>query len=154
LPWFGVILNSQIPCPVVLACLPYEAWFSLDAIRRTLSRLGFSRRHLLQWAPSSQVERTLTSGWSSSLRSMAVAPVFALGAGLAIHWFNPAALGLALPEEAAETEIPDDILALAEERQNARTGKNWARSDELRDQLAAHGWIVKDSKTGYTLEPG
>jgi len=64
------------------------------------------------------------------------------------------ALGLALPEEAAETEIPDDILALAEERQNARTGKDWARSDELRDQLAAHGWIVKDSKTGYTLEPG
>jgi len=64
------------------------------------------------------------------------------------------ALGLELPEEAGETEVPDAIIALAEERQTARTEKNWAKSDELRDRLAAEGWIVKDGKTGYTLEPG
>ncbi len=83
--------------PVVLACLPYEAWFSLDAIFRTLWRMGISRRNLLQWAPSSEVERTMVGGWWASLRSMAVAPVFAVAAAVAIARFNPGALWLALP---------------------------------------------------------
>ncbi len=35
-----------------LACLPHEAWYSLDAIARTVWRLLISRRHLLEWVPS------------------------------------------------------------------------------------------------------
>ena len=33
-----------------LACLPYEAYFSLDAILRTLWRMLVSRRRLLEWS--------------------------------------------------------------------------------------------------------
>ena len=90
-------LASLRRAPVVLACLPYEAWFSLDAIGRTLWRLGVSRRNLLQWAPSSEVERTAASGWRASIRDMAIAPVFALAAGLAIVRYNPGAAWVALP---------------------------------------------------------
>ncbi len=54
--------------------------------------------------------------------------------------------------EVAET-APAAVVALAEERQQARTDKNWARSDELRDEIAAQGWVIKDSKGGFELEP-
>ena len=62
------------------------------------------------------------------------------------------ALGLRLPERGA-VEVPDEIRAIAEARLEARAGKDWAKSDELRDQLAALGWTVKDAKGAYELEP-
>ncbi len=48
-------------------------------------------------------------------------------------------------------EIPEDVKAVAEERWTARTDKDWAKSDELRDKLSSMGYLVKDSKEGYTL---
>jgi cysteinyl-tRNA synthetase len=62
------------------------------------------------------------------------------------------ALGLKLPEE-AQSEIPNEITALADERWAARSAKDWAKSDAVRDQLAELGWAVKDSPTGYELIP-
>ena len=48
-----------------------------------------------------------------------------------------------------KTEILDaDIEALIEERQNARKEKNFARADEIRDQLAAMGIVLLDTKEG------
>ncbi len=58
---------------------------------------------------------------------------------------------LALEREAAA--IPAAVTALLEQRQQAREAKNWALSDQLRDQIAALGWIVKDSKDGPKLSP-
>jgi cysteinyl-tRNA synthetase len=65
------------------------------------------------------------------------------------------ALGIALPEipDESSADIPESIRALAEVRWAFRTAKNWAKSDELRDQLAEEGWLVKDGKEGYTLVP-
>lgn len=48
----------------------------------------------------------------------------------------------------------DEVTALAEERLAARANKNWAESDRLRDALAALGWVIQDSKEGYTLVKG
>ena len=77
-------------------------------------------------------------------------------AAAALAGFNRVlrALGLVLPEESAPAgEIPDDIRALADTRWQARAAKNWAESDALRARLAEQGWLVKDGKDGYTLEP-
>lgn len=52
---------------------------------------------------------------------------------------------------AKEEEIPQNVKDIAEKRWQARLNKNWAESDELRGELAALGYSVKDSKTGYTL---
>lgn len=45
-------------------------------------------------------------------------------------------------------DVPAEILALVEQRQQARKEKNWAASDRLRDELAAAGWEVKDTPQG------
>ena len=63
-----------------------------------------------------------------------------------------AALGLTLPEIAA-VEIPEAIRALADRRQTARTARDWSAADRMRDELLANGWVVKDSRDGYELEP-
>ena len=47
------------------------------------------------------------------------------------------------------TEMLDaDIEVLIEERQDARRNRNFARSDEIRDELAAKGIILEDTKDG------
>jgi len=61
------------------------------------------------------------------------------------------ALGLQLPAE-ENAEVPEEVRVLAEARLLARENKDWAKSDELRDQLAAAGWNVKDRKGAYELE--
>lgn len=65
------------------------------------------------------------------------------------------ALGLTLPAEAPadDTEIPAAIRNIADARWQARLAKNWAESDTLRARLLADGWLVKDGKDGYALEP-
>ncbi|MGH8028860.1 MAG: GH36-type glycosyl hydrolase domain-containing protein, partial [Arenimonas sp.] len=83
--------------PVTLACLPYEAWFSLDAIARTLWRMFVSHRRLLQWAPQSEVERRLGGGLAEALRTMWIAPAFALAVALAVALRRPDAFAIAAP---------------------------------------------------------
>ena len=50
-----------------------------------------------------------------------------------------------------EAGIGDDIQALVDERQAARKEKNWARADEIRDQLAAMGITLKDTPQGVQI---
>ena len=68
-----------------LACLPYEAYFSVDAIVRTLWRTGIAHKRLLEWNPSSEPDRNSAwrSGLAGSWRSMWVGPASA--AALAVY---------------------------------------------------------------------
>jgi len=53
---------------------------------------------------------------------------------------------------ALENDQPsDEVIALVERRLLARANKNWAESDQLREQITALGWTVQDSKDGYKL---
>ena len=63
------------------------------------------------------------------------------------------ALGLSLPEDEPEAEVPAEIRALAEERWAARSAKDWAKADEMRKQLTGLGWNMKDGKESYELSP-
>lgn len=54
------------------------------------------------------------------------------------------------PPLAKETPS-EEVVALAERRAKARADQNWAESDQLRDEISAHGWTVQDSKEGYKL---
>ena len=51
-----------------------------------------------------------------------------------------------------QEKIPEEVVALAEERLQARNNRDWAKSDALRDEIARMGYTVKDGKGTYTLE--
>ena len=53
--------------------------------------------------------------------------------------------------EDEEEGLGDDIQALIDERQAARKETNWARADEIRDQLAAMGITLKDTPQGVQV---
>ena len=53
--------------------------------------------------------------------------------------------------KAKETTIDADIEALVEERQQARKNKDFARADEIRDELKARGSTLKDTPQGVQI---
>jgi cysteinyl-tRNA synthetase len=51
----------------------------------------------------------------------------------------------------AEDEAMADVVALAEQRQEARRSRNFDEADRLRGELEATGWEVRDEADGYRL---
>jgi cysteinyl-tRNA synthetase len=66
-----------------------------------------------------------------------------------------AVLGLNLEAMRKEThgEFPPEITVLLRERDAARTAKDFKRADELRKELEARGYEVKDLRGGSTIMP-
>ena len=61
--------------------------------------------------------------------------------------------GLALEQwTPSEEAVPEEVRALADEREAARKKKNWSEADRLRDQLHAAGWEMEDRPGGYALK--
>ena len=80
-----------------LLCLPYEAFFSMDAVLRTLWRLLVAKKRLLEWNPSGDADRASRKGLAGSFRTMWIAPVIAVTATLYLALSRPEALAVALP---------------------------------------------------------
>ena len=80
-----------------LTCLTYEAWFSLDAIVRTVGRMLFTHKRLLEWNPSCEAARHNCTNFTAALRAMWIAPLIASGAILYLLLFRPATLVIASP---------------------------------------------------------
>lgn len=55
------------------------------------------------------------------------------------------------PPPLEDNHPSEEVIMLVERRAAARAGKHWAESDRLRDEIAALGWTVQDSKDGYKL---
>lgn len=67
-----------------------------------------------------------------------------------MHLFEDA-LGLSLGGAGGTAEIPPEVTALAAERDEARSARDWGRADAIRDELVAAGWVVEDGPEGTTL---
>ena len=66
------------------------------------------------------------------------------------------AFGWDLPDadsQNQDVEVPEKVQFLANQRWEAKSNKDWAESDRLRDEINSHGWIIKDDKEGFKLEP-
>lgn len=50
-----------------------------------------------------------------------------------------------------EDEIPEEILQLVEERKQARKNKDFALADSIRDQIAAKGYVVEETRQGVNI---
>jgi cellobiose phosphorylase len=79
-----------------LACLPFEAAFSLDAILRTVTRLLVTRRGLLEWTPSGRETGKSEEGLAATYWAMGVGPFLAVAAA-AVLLARPGALAAAAP---------------------------------------------------------
>jgi cyclic beta-1,2-glucan synthetase len=80
-----------------LVCLPYEAFFSLDAIVRTAWRMLISHKRLLEWNPSGDPDRYSRTGLVGSYRTMWISPLVAAAAAITLAASKPAVLAVAGP---------------------------------------------------------
>ena len=60
-------------------------------------------------------------------------------------------LGLGL-KNVKKDKIPTEIIKLAEERDKARSNKDWNKSDRLRDEIKEKGYLVEDGSDGFELK--
>ena len=72
-------------------------------------------------------------------------------ADLLLKFDTVLALKIDEPIKQKVSEIPSEIIELAEKRKQARENKNWEESDKIRDEIKSKGYIIKDSKEGYEI---
>ena len=84
-------------CLFTLIFLPYDVWISADALVRTLVRVHWTRRRLLEWRTSSDSERSASSDLVGFCRTMSVAPLTAAISLVTIAVVNPQTLAIASP---------------------------------------------------------
>lgn len=58
---------------------------------------------------------------------------------------------LGILQKVSEEEFSDEIKALVEERQNARSNKDFKRADEIRDELKKLGLTLEDTSQGVKI---
>ncbi len=80
-----------------LVCLPYEAFFSLDAVVRTAWRMLITHKRLLQWNPSGDSDHNSRTDLVGSCRTMWIGPLVAAAAVITLAASKPAALAVAGP---------------------------------------------------------
>ena len=51
-----------------------------------------------------------------------------------------------------QEEIPQEIIDLGQEREQARMNKDWEKSDALRDLIKRKGYEIKDTKEGVEIK--
>ena len=56
--------------------------------------------------------------------------------------------------ESDRAEVAEKVESLLDERESARASKDWARADEIRDELTSMGVIVEDGPEGPTWHLG
>ena len=80
-----------------LICLPYEAFFSLDAVARTGWRILITHKRLLEWNLSGESESNSRKDLVGAYRTMWVAPVIAAAAVIVLGASKPVVLAAAGP---------------------------------------------------------
>jgi cysteinyl-tRNA synthetase len=73
---------------------------------------------------------------------------------LAVVEFADDLLGLRLLESAKKIgsgDAPDGIKALADQRARAKAARDFAAADRIRGEIEAAGWLVTDTKDGFSI---
>jgi cysteinyl-tRNA synthetase len=75
------------------------------------------------------------------------------GEKLALLYHFDKVLGFGFEQWAREeVDVPENVQALVDAREEARAGKDWAKSDELRDKIKEAGFEVADTPDGPLLK--
>jgi cysteinyl-tRNA synthetase len=54
--------------------------------------------------------------------------------------------------EKAGAEVPDELVALMEQREAARKARDFKRADAIREELKLKGWVIEDTSKGPRLK--
>ncbi|HEY3278506.1 MAG TPA: glucoamylase family protein, partial [Syntrophorhabdaceae bacterium] len=79
------------------SCLPYEAFFSIDAVVRTIWRMAAARKRLLEWNPSGDSDRASRMGFAGACRTMWISPAISVATAIYLAFSRPEVLFAALP---------------------------------------------------------
>jgi cysteinyl-tRNA synthetase len=91
--------------------------------------------------------------WVSEMNKTLAANAMSVGAAAAAlkSWERvDSVLGIGMKPEA--DTIPPEITALLDARQAARKAKDFKKSDAIRDELKAAGWVIEDTPKGPKLK--
>ena len=137
-------------------------WDGLDSAAISLDRL---RNMVFEWGTPGVIDENFAEQFSSQINDDLNMP-----RALAVTWelarsSLPAAtkkatillydrvLGLGLSSwQPTKEEIPDEILALAQQRQAARTEKRWGDADAFRLQITQAGYEIEDTPQGPRIK--
>lgn len=119
----------------------------LEALRNDLNVPGaLTRLHVLR----TQLDESRTDTERAQAKSRLLASAGLLGL---LQQVPVPALEALSPSAWARSLNADHVRDLLAERQQAREHRDFARSDALRDELAAAGFIVEDTLKGMVLRP-
>jgi cyclic beta-1,2-glucan synthetase len=134
-----------------LACLPFEAAYSVAAVGRTLWRVLWSGRRMLEWRPSADVvARTRPGSVDDLLHSaqrLAFGPVLAITCAAGLALLRPQALPAALPLLLLWSASPLLVWALDSPVRRPRAGLTAAQTVFLR-RLARRTWAFFEAHVG------
>ncbi|WP_246022363.1 GH36-type glycosyl hydrolase domain-containing protein [Pararhodobacter zhoushanensis] len=108
------VLSAALNFGLSVLLLPYTAVLMMDAILRTLYRLGVSRRHLLEWVTAASAEGTPPPGTFGQYRLMLGGVVVSVTLVAAILAVNPPLWPLALTFLALWISAPAVVRRLSE----------------------------------------
>ena len=137
---FGRLLDVLPPDVTTLGIDEHTA-LVLDLASGTADVLGRGGVTVIDKA-----ERRFEHGTRFGLEQLGVAPIRA----------QPALLAAAAPAATASSQDdgpPADVLALVQQRQQARARHDWQTADLLRDALLELGWKVRDTPAGPLVDP-
>ena len=89
--------RHAVQAVLTIVFLPYETFFSLTAIVRTIWRMLITHTRLLEWSPSSAPGRDRRIDLVAHCRAMWVAPVFACAVAVYLTRSEPVAFVVAMP---------------------------------------------------------
>ena len=134
---------------LALAFLVNDAVIALDALGRTLWRLGVSRQRLLEWTTAAHQARILAERGSHAYvwRQMCASPTFAVLLGGLLALFNRGALLPAAPLLLLWLLAPEIALSIAKPRRPAMVELDQTQRAFLR-QLARRTWLFFETFVG------
>ena len=148
-----------------------EMDFTWDALETADHRVKQLRRHVADWGPATDDLGTAAKEFDSAFREAVANDLDMPAAVRVVNDLDHSAevpppekrsllaswdqvLGLDLERDArAAWEPTEEIRRLVAERDGARTAKDYARSDELRDELQAMDLEVMDTAEGTKVRP-
>ena len=92
----NAFVTGHLQVFVMLVVLPHKAFVMLDAIVRTLARLTFTHKNLLEWETAAEAEAGTRKKTAVEVY-LDITPWFALTAGLSLALVRPSALAAAAP---------------------------------------------------------